>query len=71
MGTHDMGARSKAGNKYLLVVVDRASKFMFASPPPNKTAENVAKSFLSLKKNQNAPRPSEHPPVMGEKCQNV
>ena len=23
-----------------------------------------------LKKNQNAPRPSEHPPVMGEKCQN-
>ena len=24
-----------------------------------------------LKKNQNAPRPSEHPPVMGEKCQNV
>ena len=26
---------------------------------------------LSLKKNQNAPRPSEHPPVRGEKCQNV
>ena len=24
-----------------------------------------------LKKNQNAPRPSEHPPVMGGKCQNV
>ena len=24
-----------------------------------------------LKKNQTAPRPSEHPPVMGEKCQNV
>ena len=24
-----------------------------------------------LKKNQNAPRPSENPPVMGEKCQNV
>ena len=23
---------------------------------------------LFLKKNQNAPRPSEHPPVMGEKC---
>ena len=23
------------------------------------------------KKNQNAPRPSEHPPVRGEKCQNV
>ena len=27
--------------------------------------------FKCLKKNQNAPRPSEHPPVMGEKCQNV
>ena len=24
-----------------------------------------------LKKNQNAPRPSEHPPVRGKKCQNV
>ena len=24
-----------------------------------------------LKKNQNAPRPSEQPPVMGKKCQNV
>ena len=24
-----------------------------------------------LKKSQNAPRPSEHPPVRGEKCQNV
>ena len=28
-------------------------------------------TLLSLKKNQNAPRPSEHPPVRGEKCQNV
>ena len=27
--------------------------------------------YCCLKKNQNAPRPSEHPPVMGEKCQNV
>ena len=26
---------------------------------------------LGLKKNQNASRHSEHPPVMGEKCQNV
>ena len=25
----------------------------------------------SLKKNQSTPRPSEHPPVMGGKCQNV
>ena len=27
--------------------------------------------LLFLKKNQNAPRPSEHPPVKGKKCQNV
>ena len=27
--------------------------------------------FIFLKKNLNAPRPSEHPPVRGEKCQNV
>ena len=27
--------------------------------------------FYFLKKNQNAPRPSEHPPIMGKKCQNV
>ena len=27
--------------------------------------------LVSLKKNQNAPRPSEHPPVRGKKCQNV
>ena len=26
---------------------------------------------VSLKKNQNAPRPSEHRPVRGEKCRNV
>ena len=25
---------------------------------------------MYLKKNQNAPRPSEHPPVRGKKCQN-
>ena len=27
--------------------------------------------IVYLKKNQNAPRPSEHPPVRGKKCQNV
>ena len=43
-----MGARSEAGNKHLLVIVDRASKFMFAYPLPNKTAENVAKKLLEL-----------------------
>ena len=43
-----MGARSEAGNKYLLVVVDRASKFLFAYPLPNKTVEIVAKKLLEL-----------------------
>ena len=43
-----MGARSEAGNKYLLVIMDRASKFLFAYPLPNKTAENVAKKLLEL-----------------------
>ena len=43
-----MGARSEAGNKYLLIIVDRASKFLFAYPLPNKTVENVAKKLLEL-----------------------
>ena len=30
-----------------------------------------ARVFCCLKKNLNAPRPSEHPPVRGKKCQNV
>ena len=28
-------------------------------------------AYIRLKKKQNAPRPSEHPPVMGKICQNV
>ena len=34
-------------------------------------APNTEGQQVFLKKNQNAPRPSEHPPVRGEKCQNV
>ena len=48
MGIHGMGARPEAGNKHLLVIVDRASKFLFAYPLPNKTAENVANKLLEL-----------------------
>ena len=33
---------------HLLVVVDRASKFLLAYPLPNKIAENVAKILLEL-----------------------
>ena len=48
MDIHDMGARSEAGNKHLLVIVDRASKFLLAYLLPNKTVENVAKKLLEL-----------------------
>ena len=48
MDIHDMGARSEAGNRLLLVVVDRASKFLFAYPLPNKKAEGVARKLLEL-----------------------
>ena len=46
MDIHDMGARLKAGNRHLLVIVDRASKFLFAYPLPNKSAEGAAKKIL-------------------------
>ena len=45
---HYMRARSEPGNEYLLVIVDRASKFLVAYPLPNKTTENVAKKLLEL-----------------------
>ena len=35
---------------------------------PQSGGKNVK---TCLKKNLNAPRPSEHPPVRGKKCQNV
>ena len=52
---HDVGARSEAGNKHLLVLVDRASKFLFAYPLPNKTAGNAAKKLLELLLNYGIP----------------
>ena len=48
MGIHDMGTRSEAGNRLLLVIVDRASKFLFAYSLPNKTSESVAKNIIKL-----------------------
>ena len=42
------------------------------STQENKTRGNIVPhQAWCLKKNQTTPRPSEHPPVMGEKCQNV
>ena len=37
---------------------------LYGDSPPNHLV-------YFLEKNQNAPRPSEHPPVRGKKCQNV
>ena len=48
MGIHDMGTGSEVGNKYLLVVVNRAGKFLFACPLPNKVANNVGKKLLEI-----------------------
>ena len=38
---------------------------------PSGQRVEVSIFYIFLKKNQTAPRSSEHPPVMGEKCQNV
>ena len=38
---------------------------------PRACRYRASKSQGSLKKNQSAPRPYEHPPVRGKKCQNV
>ena len=48
MDIHHMGARSEAGNKHTLVIVDRARKFLFAYTLPNKTVENAAKKLELL-----------------------
>ena len=55
MDIHGMEARSETGNKHLPVIVDRANKFLFAYPLPNKTAENVAKKLLELLLNYGIP----------------
>ena len=37
----------------------------------NDNDDRENREHSCLKKNHNAPRPSEHPPVWGKKCQNV
>lgn len=46
--TQDLAIKSSAGNRYLLLVVDRASKFAFAYLSRTKDAESVAKKLLDL-----------------------
>ena len=40
--------KSEAGNEYLLLAVDKASKFPFAYPLPSKEAHGVARILLDL-----------------------
>ena len=48
MDLMNMGTESLSRNKYLLLVVDEASKFPFAFPLPSKQAEEVARHLLQL-----------------------
>ena len=43
-----IGTTSLAGNEYILLAVDKASKFPFAFPIPTKRAEGVAQHLLQL-----------------------
>ena len=44
----DMGVKSDAGNKVLLVAVDKASKLLFAFPLPTKEPLGVARKLLEV-----------------------
>ena len=48
MGIQDMKVTSDKGNRYLLVMVDRASKFLTAFPLPTKEAVGVSRQLLSI-----------------------
>ena len=43
-----MKVDSEAGNRYILVVVDKASKFLFAYPTRTKEALGAAQHLLTL-----------------------
>ena len=44
----DMHRTSASGNRYILLIVDRASKFLFAFPTPTKEAAPVSRIMLNL-----------------------
>eukprot|EP00752_Nemacystus_decipiens_P004057 g3715.t1 len=48
MDLQDMKVTSAKGNRYLLVVVDRASKFLSAFPLPAKDAIGISRKLLDL-----------------------
>ena len=51
MDIHDMGQRSDAGNKYLLVVVDKATRFVFAYPMPRNSISQTLPSDPGIVQN--------------------
>ena len=51
MDIHDMGPRSDAGKKYLLVVVDKATRFVLAYPLPTQTDERNGQEVVLLDDN--------------------
>lgn len=48
MDIQDMKVKSDKGDRYLLVVVDKAPKFMSTSPLPTKEALGVSRKLLEL-----------------------
>lgn len=46
MGILDMKVVSHQGNRYLLVVVDRATKFLFGLPLPTKETLGISRKLL-------------------------
>ena len=49
----------------------RRDQQMSSNVHTNFQDKKVKDEVFKQKENLNAPRPSEHPPVRGEKCQNV
>ena len=77
---HHRGTRLNPMKRFCIYLqpIIPPKRFFYISPPDWEMLKmsRCVQIFLSivhvcLKKNQNAPRPSEHPPVMGGKCQNV
>ena len=48
MDIQDLKHESQDGNRYLLVVVDRASKFLLTYPLPSKNAVEVSRKVMAV-----------------------
>ena len=66
-------ATRESGPGTFQLCIPQIARLVFSSvgADPSGTESPVVGAAGRLKKNQNAPRPPEHPPVMGKKCQNV